>query len=307
MSDDSRNTDQPDFAQQLEKVARDRRARMTRPAGREEDWEPEEDTLELSTAPESTRHPRSSAGRPTARTASAEPEVPPPWSSNRSGEGDGRLWVAVGLGGAALVIVLVVAALLYRQSGRIEHLGNTVVSLEERLQAGAGRGGNAAYLRDEVNRMKARLGELEHQAGQRLAALEAATGEDGEALRGEVERLNEAMTGIEPRLDKLERRLEAGPPSQAAKPSSAEAAADGGSSRQGWYIVLASFNSRAAAEKLRRNYAGRGVHAEIQSATVQGKPWYRLRVGPFTDQKKASDRGEDLRGKLGLNSVWLSR
>ncbi len=276
MSDDNDDI-RADFDERLRQV---RRKRQAAEGG---DWEPEDDSLSLSST---------ASGKPGADPfAARRPPAP-------GGGDDKLLWIAVGLGGAALVLVLILGVLLLRQGNRVEQLQETVALLEEQAEAPAE---DSTALRAEIAQLNARLDELAQRAQAAPAVDETALAE----LKAQVARQETALQAIPPRLERLEQSLKAAkarrsaPPSPKATPASKAAA--------GWYVVIASLSDRQAAEKLRQRYLKQGVKAEIHPVTIKGKRWYRLRVGPFPSQQAAGREAAHLKRTLKLTSAWLSR
>ncbi|HUR40852.1 MAG TPA: SPOR domain-containing protein [Verrucomicrobiae bacterium] len=61
-----------------------------------------------------------------------------------------------------------------------------------------------------------------------------------------------------------------------------------------WYLQIGSFESQSNARKVLQTLYGAGLPAVIHSVTSGKKLWYRVRVGPYTDEGAA---------KLGLEEV----
>ncbi len=60
-------------------------------------------------------------------------------------------------------------------------------------------------------------------------------------------------------------------------------------------VQLGSFGNQADAEALKAQVALMGVQAQIQPVTINGKDWYRVRVGPLRSAREV----EQVRGQLG--------
>ncbi|BCX88031.1 hypothetical protein MIN45_P0398 [Methylomarinovum tepidoasis] len=282
MSDDSEDI-RADFDERLRQVTRKRQERQ---AAEGDDWEPEDDSLSLS----SQRPGKAGDDVFTARR-------PPP----SAGGGDDRLlWVAVGLGGAALVLVLILWVLLLRQGDRVEQLQESVALLEEQVEAPVT---DEAALRSEIAQLNARLDELARQSQTPAAVDESALAD----LKARVAKLETGLQELSPRLEQLEGSLKA---AKAGRQQVAAAAKPHPAAKKpaaGWYVVIASLGDRQAAEKLRQRYLDKGVRAEIHAVTIKGKRWYRLRVGPFPSQQAAKREAAHLKRTLKLESAWLSR
>ncbi|BCX80729.1 hypothetical protein MIT9_P0305 [Methylomarinovum caldicuralii] len=281
MSDDNEDI-RTDFDERLRQATRKRQERQ---AAEGADWEPEDDSLSLS-----SQRP----GKPRDDVFTARRPAP------AAGGDDRLLWVAVGLGGAALVLVLILGVLLLRQGNRVEQLQESLALLEEQAEAPAA---DEAALRSEIAQLNARLDELARQSQTPAAIDESALAD----LRARVAKLEAGLQEIPPRLEQLEKSLKTAKAGRqqvapAAKPPPVTKKPAGG-----WYVVIASLGDRQAAEKLRQRYLGQGVRAEIHAVTIKGKRWYRLRVGPFPSQQAAKREAARLKRTLKLESAWLSR
>ncbi len=264
----------PDFDEHLREVVRKRRSRQAA------DDELAEDRLSLS----------GDAG---------DVFVPERRRSANGRGGDERLiWVAMGLGGAALAVTLILGALMYRQSDHLSRLEESLGLLEEQIevnnpqQIGSGLQADIAQLNARLSAVSERLTRLEQ-------ARTAAPVDD--ELRGEVTRLRETVTRLQTRLASLETR--AATEAAAAKPEVAKPAAK----TEGWYVVLASLADSEAAKRLQQRYRRQGVEVDIQPVKVKGVRRYRLRVGPFATAAQAQRQAAQIKRKLKLTSVWVSR
>ncbi len=66
-----------------------------------------------------------------------------------------------------------------------------------------------------------------------------------------------------------------------------------------WVVQVASLGSPGAAQKLQDDLRGRGYPAFVEQARVNGKTYYRVRVGPETERGRAdaiADRLKDANG-----------
>ncbi len=278
MTDENGHT-RPDFEEHLQAVVRKRQGRQAA------DDALAEDRLSLSGNAVGGRGAFSSRGRRSA-------------DDGRGGD-ERLIWVAMGLGGAALVVTLILGALMYRQSGHLSRLDEAVDSLEVQMevndpqQIGSGLQADIAQLNARLNAVSERLARLEQE---RTAGAPA----DGE-LRGQIARLGETVAQLQARLTSLETRATTG--AAKAKPAATKPAAK----TNGWYVVLASLADSAAAKKLQQRYRRQGVDADIQPVKVKGTRRYRLRLGPFASAGEARRQAAQIKRKLKLASVWVSR
>jgi cell division protein FtsN len=71
-----------------------------------------------------------------------------------------------------------------------------------------------------------------------------------------------------------------------------------------YLLQVGSFRSGSDAEEMKARLALQGVTAEVQTVTVNGATWHRVRVGPVSGARKA----EDLRRRLsdsGIDSLVM--
>lgn len=66
-----------------------------------------------------------------------------------------------------------------------------------------------------------------------------------------------------------------------------------------WLVQVGSYRSRAEADRARARVDLMGVVAHTEAASVNGKTWYRVRIGPVNGQKHA----QALRQRLQANGV----
>ena len=74
-----------------------------------------------------------------------------------------------------------------------------------------------------------------------------------------------------------------------------------------WVVNLLSVTSRAEARRERKRLSNIGIDAEIRSAAVNGKTWYRLRVTGFASAADARDFGDRVAVQAGLKGTWAAR
>ena len=75
----------------------------------------------------------------------------------------------------------------------------------------------------------------------------------------------------------------------------------------GWTIVLASVNTRGAAERALGELKGKGIAADISPIMVKGKPWYRIYVSGFASKQEAQAKKAYLLRHHGIRDAWLHR
>ncbi|MDQ6969764.1 MAG: SPOR domain-containing protein [Mariprofundus sp.] len=74
-----------------------------------------------------------------------------------------------------------------------------------------------------------------------------------------------------------------------------------------WAIIIASVNSRIAAEKALARLKGKGIAADIHPTTVKGKDWFRVRVSGFASRAEAEIQKTYLAQQHGIKGVWIHK
>ena len=75
----------------------------------------------------------------------------------------------------------------------------------------------------------------------------------------------------------------------AARPAPApQAAAAAQRVRNDYWIQTGAFTARIRAEGARENLASRGITSIIENREIDGRTWYRVRVGPYTTAEEAN-------------------
>jgi len=93
------------------------------------------------------------------------------------------------------------------------------------------------------------------------------------------------------------------PVAAAPSPSATAAAAPAGD----WVVNLASYNHEAMARRKLGEFQAKGVTAEIESAVINARTMYRIRVGGFENSRAARASIASLEKTLGLKGVWISK
>jgi DedD protein len=73
-----------------------------------------------------------------------------------------------------------------------------------------------------------------------------------------------------------------------------------------WVIQVASLGSPEAAQTLQNELRGKGYPAFVEQATVNGKLYYRVRVGPEVDRARADRTASKLQGETGTKPLVQS-
>jgi len=70
-----------------------------------------------------------------------------------------------------------------------------------------------------------------------------------------------------------------------------------------WIVQVASVNTPEAGAELEKKLKGAGFSAFVEKAQVNGKTFYRVRVGPETDRAHADRTAERLRERFKFNTL----
>ncbi len=90
-------------------------------------------------------------------------------------------------------------------------------------------------------------------------------------------------------------------PNDPAKDKSAAKAADSGPKKTGtgWVFQVASLSERAKADEMAGNLKSKGFPAFVEAAEVNGKTYFRVRVGPRQERKDIDALAATVRDKTG--------
>jgi DedD protein len=73
-----------------------------------------------------------------------------------------------------------------------------------------------------------------------------------------------------------------------------------------FWIQTASFRSRTGAEAMAADLGDKGIPGRLQVSDVGGKPFYRVRVGPYTNRDEAEKFLSWIKGVDGLENSYIS-
>lgn len=74
-----------------------------------------------------------------------------------------------------------------------------------------------------------------------------------------------------------------------------------------FWIQAGSFSSKSRAEDLQRNLAVKGLSSIITLSEVDGKSWYRVRIGPYDAKKDADAWTQKVRAIPGCEEAYVSQ
>ena len=88
-----------------------------------------------------------------------------------------------------------------------------------------------------------------------------------------------------------------------ATPAKPEAAVSGGG---GWSVQVASFDDLASAEKHAERLRTQSHDAHVATGTVNGKAWYRVRIGRLPNQAEAKVLQDQLRRQAEFRNAFIA-
>jgi DedD protein len=74
-----------------------------------------------------------------------------------------------------------------------------------------------------------------------------------------------------------------------------------------YWIQAASFTSRGRADEMKESLASKGVASLISVKDIDGKSWYRVRVGPYRSKGEAEGWLSQLKQMQGCSEAWVSK
>ena len=86
----------------------------------------------------------------------------------------------------------------------------------------------------------------------------------------------------------VERPASQASPAPAAKPASRPAANANTRTRNDYWVQTGAFTAIVRAENAKEALASKGITSIIENRQVEGKTWYRVRLGPYTSESEAN-------------------
>jgi len=74
----------------------------------------------------------------------------------------------------------------------------------------------------------------------------------------------------------------------AAKPSVAKAPANSAKTHNNYWVQTGAFSTKIRAEGAKESLASKGIASIIDNRDIDGKTWYRVRVGPYISETEAN-------------------
>lgn len=118
---------------------------------------------------------------------------------------------------------------------------------------------------------------------------------------GEEKETTAAITKtVKPAVRAITPETEISKPEASTKPAPAP--------KQGnWVINLSSHTKESLAIKELNRLKKLGLDAEVHSARIKNRTWYRIQITGFTSKEEASAQMDDVRKKSGLRDIWIGK
>lgn len=91
----------------------------------------------------------------------------------------------------------------------------------------------------------------------------------------------------------------------AAKPKASTTVAPPKPSAEQYWIQVASFTKRGNADDLKESLSKKGMAASIMVKDIDGKSWYRVRIGPYATKAEAEGWLAKIRGIAGCEEAGI--
>lgn len=87
----------------------------------------------------------------------------------------------------------------------------------------------------------------------------------------------------------------------------ADAGTATGTAKGNWVINIASYRNERIARRKLAQMQQQGVDVELVTARVNGKTIYRARVFGFANRRAATSASTEIKSKLGLEEIWITK
>lgn len=147
----------------------------------------------------------------------------------------------------------------------------------------------------------------------RISSLELQASQQREKMNQQMDQLQQQLSSLTSLLAKQAKKKRSVQPNKAVgaghKSNRAHVSTSPVSTRpgSGWVVNLVSVDSKYAASKALARYKTRGISAKIFRTLVNGKTWYRLRIGGFASKQEAMAQKNYLATKYGIKDAWLQK
>jgi DedD protein len=78
------------------------------------------------------------------------------------------------------------------------------------------------------------------------------------------------------------------PSAATAKPAAAKQAPAPAKTRNDYWVQTGAFTAKVRAEGVKETLASKGITSIIENSEINGRTWYRVRVGPYTSENEAN-------------------
>lgn len=255
--------------------------------------------------------------------SAAEPksETPPAAAQPAVAEGGGRkAGIALALGVIGMLVGAGAVAFAWVLNGEVVDMSRQVETLESRLAtAGSSQSSTPSAsnetdkLQREVEKLSARLSELAIIVEGPVSHLRETNERELAVVSSKMDALEQAIGGVVNDLEALEKRVTkvatapTPAPAQAAPAKVRSTSPTPAPRSSGWVVNLLSLSSRADAESERNRLRRLGINAQLETAEVNGRTWYRLRVGGFGSKNEAEAYSRRVSARANLSGAWVTQ
>lgn len=227
-------------------------------------------------------------------------------------------YIAIGLGGAALIAAIGFGLMAYSAKKEASRLSERVNTLEATAGNGAVQSSDT-----ELDDIKAAIEQLNQRVDGIMEQLSnkaplSAEAEINEPIEGvaEIETELDRLKDLQTRLNVLESKALTEDAAKSAAIKQATAYAKMKASKpQGvsgktnttadWFVNLIAYRQQWYAKSKAAEFEQKGIPVEVVDVKVNNVTWYRLRVGGFKNRSEAASYATKVKKTLKLTSVWV--
>ncbi|GEM_PF-2125250 len=264
---------------------------------------------------------QSQAGAPTAQASVLTYD-------NMLEEDEQMRWFTIGIPILLVAIIIIMGGYVYSLQSQIDEI-HTLMSAEdddffnEDGEDGAGQvdGSALAHVNSRIDNLAASVEAIANQSG-----ISDAQGTGESSPSNGLVNVNKDLAILAERLGNVEQKLSSqkSVPQMAIKPkaranskpkptkpvvtANKSKSSNSAAGKTGiWSVNLMSVTEKSDADKQLKGFRQKGVAAEIQPKMISGKQWYRVQVTGFESKKEAREYAGQVKNKLGLASVWVTK
>lgn len=237
-------------------------------------------------------------------------------------------WFTIGMPIVLVTIIVILGGYVYSLQSQIDDIRTLMSAEDDDYFAEDREDGSAPIDSSALAHVNSRIDNLAAsvEAIANRSAETGAVGSEGSAPSSGLLNLNKDLAILAERLKTVEQKLasQKTPPriavqrkaAKTSKPQSKKSTqtvsrpnsqANTAKRSDIWSVNLMSVTEKTDAEKQLKGFRQKGVAAEIEPKMISGKQWYRIQVTGFDSKKEAKEYAVQVKNKLGLASVWVTR